>query len=252
MRTSRTESQAPRHSPSNVSLPSMSASVVTTLPPVAFARRFRSSRLHRLAQMMPASTKYFMHRSSTPFVVRTTRAPASMIFRIRSFVMSISLLLMFSISAGSFTMTCTPIPIRWRWRFMSSMAILTGESGAPSTKVGMPCAALMALMAKPPSIRCDSVDDFPCAFSMCMADSGYLLLCFFADAMAVGPSDMASYPARSACVAFILTLLTASTAILAKNSDSFPMIFELMDVLAALIRCSSPRSATLTTISFLM
>mmetsp|Transcript_40114 Transcript_40114/g.120970 ORF Transcript_40114/g.120970 Transcript_40114/m.120970 type:complete len:304 (+) Transcript_40114:344-1255(+) len=162
MRSSRTASHVPRQSVSNVSFPSMSAIVTTTFPPVALARRLRSSLLHRRAHIMPASTKYFMQRSSTPLVVRTTRAPASMIFRILSLVMSISLFLMFSISAGSFTMTCTPMAMRWRCRFMSSMAIFTGPaSGDDSTAVGMPCAARMALIAKPPARREDSNEDLP-------------------------------------------------------------------------------------------
>mmetsp|Transcript_32413 Transcript_32413/g.58585 ORF Transcript_32413/g.58585 Transcript_32413/m.58585 type:complete len:226 (+) Transcript_32413:675-1352(+) len=197
MRTSRTESHPPRHSTSNVSFPSMSAMVVTTRPPVALARRLRSSRLQRRAQMMPASTKYFMQRSSTPLVVRTTRAPASMILRMRSLVMSISRFLIFSISAGSLTMTCTPIPMRCLWRFISNMAILTGFPSGDSTKVGIPWEALMALMANPPSMRLDSMDDFPCAFKMWMAESGYLYRCFFPAAAVVAAAAAGAAPMAS-------------------------------------------------------
>ena len=76
---SRTASHDPKVSASKDSFPSISAMVVTTFPPVALASRLRSSLLQRLAQITPASTKYFMHRSSTPLVVRTTLAPVSRI-----------------------------------------------------------------------------------------------------------------------------------------------------------------------------
>ena len=62
------------------------------LPPVALAILLRSSFLHLRTAIAPASTKYFMHRSSIPPVVRMTLAPAARIFSILSFVMSASLL----------------------------------------------------------------------------------------------------------------------------------------------------------------
>lgn len=62
------------------------------LPPVALAILFRSTFLHRLTAIAPASTKYFKHKSSIPPVVKMTLAPAANIFSILSFVMSYSLL----------------------------------------------------------------------------------------------------------------------------------------------------------------
>ena len=61
------------------------------LPPVALAILLRSSFLHLRTAIAPASTKYFMQRSSIPPVVRMTLAPAARIFSILSFVMSASL-----------------------------------------------------------------------------------------------------------------------------------------------------------------
>ena len=61
------------------------------VPPVALAMRFKSSFLHLLTAIAPASTKYFKQRSSIPPVTSTTLAPADSIFSILSLVMSDSL-----------------------------------------------------------------------------------------------------------------------------------------------------------------
>ena len=61
-------------------------------PPVALAIRFKSTFLHLLTAMAPASTKYLRHKSSIPPVVSITLAPEARIFSILSLVMSDSLL----------------------------------------------------------------------------------------------------------------------------------------------------------------
>mmetsp|Transcript_19336 Transcript_19336/g.35914 ORF Transcript_19336/g.35914 Transcript_19336/m.35914 type:complete len:271 (-) Transcript_19336:471-1283(-) len=226
--SSLTVSAVPRQEASKVSFPSMSAMVTTSFPPVALASLLRSSLLHLRAAMAPASTKYFRHRSSIPLVVRMTFAPESMIFWMRSLVMSISLCLIFSISSGSLTTTCTPMANLCLCRFMSSMAIL-----AFATVVGMPWAARVTLRANPFTMW-DSREDFPWALRMWMAEMGYL---------------KAGLPLT---VTGILTDLTASTAILEKKTDSGPRILEDIEVLAELIRFWSPRASTGTMRFFLM
>jgi hypothetical protein len=61
------------------------------VPPVALAILRRSTFLHLLTAMAPASTKYFRQRSSIPPVVSITLAPVERIFWMRSFVISDSL-----------------------------------------------------------------------------------------------------------------------------------------------------------------
>lgn len=87
-----TSSAVPRLLASNVSSPSKLAKLDTMVAPVALAIRRRSSFLQRRTAMAPASTNSFKHRSSIPFVVRMTLAPAARILRMRSMVMSDSLL----------------------------------------------------------------------------------------------------------------------------------------------------------------
>mmetsp|Transcript_11391 Transcript_11391/g.38034 ORF Transcript_11391/g.38034 Transcript_11391/m.38034 type:complete len:341 (-) Transcript_11391:665-1687(-) len=166
-RSSETLEASPRHPASNVSLPSMSASVTTIVAPVARARRVMSSFFTRRAAMAPASTKYFKHVSSMPFVVRMTLAPEARIFWMRSLVMSSSRCLMPSTSSGFSTWICTPICTLCRCSGKSSRAIL-----APTTTLVMPCAARATLRAKPSATSSDSVDDLPCAFKMWMAETG--------------------------------------------------------------------------------
>lgn len=61
------------------------------IPPVALAMRFRSTFLHLLTAIAPASTKYLRQRSSIPPVVNITLAPEAKIFCILSLVISASL-----------------------------------------------------------------------------------------------------------------------------------------------------------------
>mmetsp|Transcript_22198 Transcript_22198/g.74684 ORF Transcript_22198/g.74684 Transcript_22198/m.74684 type:complete len:317 (-) Transcript_22198:692-1642(-) len=129
-------SACPRLAGSTASSPSMLARVVSTVPPVSLAMRRRSSRLHLRAAMAPASTKYLRARSSIPFVVRITLAPAWRRSLMRLAVMSSSCWRMRSSSAGFVTSTCTPMCILDLRRSMSRRAMRAG-----STQVGMPCAA---------------------------------------------------------------------------------------------------------------
>ena len=99
-----------------------------------------------------------------------------------------------------------------------------------STKVGIPCAARVQLSAKP-STSWDSIADLPWHLRMLMAPTGYL----------VRPSARV-----------LLTLITASTAILAKNFDSGPRILEDMEVVAAEMRLSYSMPPTGMVRCFLM
>mmetsp|Transcript_12063 Transcript_12063/g.36342 ORF Transcript_12063/g.36342 Transcript_12063/m.36342 type:complete len:420 (+) Transcript_12063:126-1385(+) len=219
-RSSTTSSASPRVAGSTVSLPSTSARVTTTEPPVARARRVKSSFLTRLAAMAPASTKYFKHASSMPFVVSTTFAPAARIFSILSLVMSISLWRTPSTSWTP-TSTVTPVCTRCRCSGKSSNAIF-----AFVTTEGMPCAALAVFNAKP-STNSLSVLDLPWAFSTWIADTGYRAF-------------------LSSPGAFVLTDFTAFTANALQNSGCEFKIFDAMLVFAALANASSPNWSVAT------
>mmetsp|Transcript_19340 Transcript_19340/g.28597 ORF Transcript_19340/g.28597 Transcript_19340/m.28597 type:complete len:208 (-) Transcript_19340:728-1351(-) len=132
--SSLTSSASPKFPTSNDSLPSMSAKVLTIFAPVALAILLMSSIFTLRTAIAFASTKYFKHKSSIPFVVRTTFAPEIKIFSILSFVMSISLCRMESTSFISFTTTSTPMCILCLCRLKSNNAIL-----AFLTLVGIPC-----------------------------------------------------------------------------------------------------------------
>lgn len=86
-----TSSAVPSNVGSNVSSPSKLAKDATRVAPVALAIRRRSSFLHRRTAIAPASMNSLRHKSSIPFVVRMTFAPAAKIFLMRSNVISDSL-----------------------------------------------------------------------------------------------------------------------------------------------------------------
>mmetsp|Transcript_23529 Transcript_23529/g.39204 ORF Transcript_23529/g.39204 Transcript_23529/m.39204 type:complete len:337 (+) Transcript_23529:630-1640(+) len=144
--SSQTVWHSPRLAASNTSLPSRSAMVTTTLPPVALAMRFRSSFFTRRTAMAPASTKYFRHRSSMPFVVNTTFAPLSRIFWIFSFVISISLCRISSTCFVSCSTTSTPICILCFCRLKSRRATFTPP---PLTEDGIAGDARVQFSANP-------------------------------------------------------------------------------------------------------
>mmetsp|Transcript_6185 Transcript_6185/g.17910 ORF Transcript_6185/g.17910 Transcript_6185/m.17910 type:complete len:232 (-) Transcript_6185:632-1327(-) len=160
MRSSLTSSAEPSIDASNDSSPSMSASVIMSVPPVSFAMRRRSSFLTRRSAMQFASTKYLRAMSSMPLVVRMTFAPALISSWIRSLVMSASRLRISSSFLGSVTTTLTPIAILVLRRSMSSNAIF-----APLTERGMPCAARPPCSTYP-LISCESLAEPPCCLRM--------------------------------------------------------------------------------------
>mmetsp|Transcript_8857 Transcript_8857/g.27832 ORF Transcript_8857/g.27832 Transcript_8857/m.27832 type:complete len:301 (-) Transcript_8857:395-1297(-) len=217
-RSSVTLSAMPRHAGSKDSSPSMFAKVVSSVPPVSFAIRRKSSRLTRLHAIAPASTKYLSAISSMPFVVRITFAPAARRSLMRSAVMSSSFARILASSDGSETSTCTPMCILDLRRSMSRRAIF-----APLTCDGMPCAA-RPIITTYPLRRRESFAEPPCCVMMPTDLTGYFGL----------PSSPIT-----------LTVCIASTAIFAKKSESLPKILELSVVFAHCKMVSVPSDAVL-------
>mmetsp|Transcript_44606 Transcript_44606/g.137648 ORF Transcript_44606/g.137648 Transcript_44606/m.137648 type:complete len:262 (-) Transcript_44606:438-1223(-) len=191
--------------------------VCTIVPPVVLAMRRRSALFTRRTPMTPASTMYFIIASSMPHVVRMTLAPAAIILRMRSFVMSISRCLISAALDGSERVIDTPSFILTERRSKSTRAIF-----GFSTEVGMPCAARHALSAKP-LMSIDSLADLPCCFRMPTALRGYV----------TSPRSL-----------IVLTDIMASTTILEKCSASALRIFDDMDVLATLASVCTPSDST--------
>lgn len=122
-------------------------------------------------------------------------------------------------------MICTPSFIRSFWRFMSRQAIL-----ASVIRVFIACDAIVQFKAYPLT-KIDSNELLPCALRMFTAFTGYLVsLRVFVD----------------------FTDCIASTTMLAKKSESEPMILLDIDVLAMLMSDSLPRCSTLVLIFSLM
>ncbi|RDA84127.1 hypothetical protein CP532_0101 [Ophiocordyceps camponoti-leonardi (nom. inval.)] len=124
------------------SSPLRSDKVLRSVPPVALAIRRRSSFLHLLTPMAPFSTNILRTKSSIPFVVRMTLAPARKMSSTLSSTMPDSRARICSNCCGSSTVIWTPIFIRSFCRFMSRMAIL-----ASWMRVGMACEATVQLSA---------------------------------------------------------------------------------------------------------
>mmetsp|Transcript_13793 Transcript_13793/g.25291 ORF Transcript_13793/g.25291 Transcript_13793/m.25291 type:complete len:265 (-) Transcript_13793:447-1241(-) len=215
---SHTSSALPSMPGSNASSPSMVAMVSCKVAPVHFAMRRMSRLSTRRTARMPASMRYFIAKSSMPFVVNTAVAPASTIFLILSLVMSISFCLTFSNSAGSSMTMFTPIDIRCFLRSKSSKAIFAGF-----TEVGISCEARIICSAYPFGIRTDSDELCPCDFRMFTWPTGYF-------ALPSGPT--------------ILTALMASTISLEKRADSAPANLDAMDVFATCVSTSCSKSDT--------
>mmetsp|Transcript_3124 Transcript_3124/g.7038 ORF Transcript_3124/g.7038 Transcript_3124/m.7038 type:complete len:235 (-) Transcript_3124:423-1127(-) len=203
---------------SKASSPSMVAIVSCKVPPVHLAIRRMSFLSTLRTARQPASVRYFIAKSSMPFVVKTTFAPASVIFLILSLVMSISFCRTFSSSAGSSMTMFTPIDIRCFLRSKSKSAILAGV-----TDVGISWDARISCIAYPFGIKMDSDELCPCDFRMFTCPTGYF-------ALPSGPT--------------ILTALMASTMSFEKRSDSAPANFEAIEVLATCSSTSCSRSDT--------
>ncbi len=142
MRSWTTSSAWPRDAASNFSSPLRSEREETRVAPVALAIRRRSSFLQRRTAMAPFSINCFRQRSSMPFVVRTTLAPALRIMSTRSITMPTSRWRICSSCCGSSIVICTPSFMRSFWRFMSRQAIL-----ASVTRVFMAWEATVQLRA---------------------------------------------------------------------------------------------------------
>mmetsp|Transcript_10736 Transcript_10736/g.28160 ORF Transcript_10736/g.28160 Transcript_10736/m.28160 type:complete len:252 (-) Transcript_10736:532-1287(-) len=217
-RTSSTRGAEPRALASKDSFPSRSAKVVISSPPVVLAILFKSSFLHLLTPIAPASTKAFIAISSMPFVVRTTFAPASSTSLIRCIVISSSFFLIASSFFGSSITMLTPMLVLYFLKSQSRRAIR-----AFSTCLGICWEARVQLTAYP-LMNSESRGDLPWLFKMLIALIGYLAL-----------------PVNSLTV---FTLRTASTAISAKKLSERPIILELREVFATLRRHSRPKFST--------
>mmetsp|Transcript_32780 Transcript_32780/g.52769 ORF Transcript_32780/g.52769 Transcript_32780/m.52769 type:complete len:243 (-) Transcript_32780:239-967(-) len=165
--------------------------------------------------MTPLLTNSLDAISSIPPVVRTTFAPAFISILHFLLVISPSSFLMASNFFGSSTRTCTPRASLALRRSKSSSAILAFWIFA-----GI-CGETFTQFRENPFTNSLFRALFPWAFRMVIAPTGYLAL-----------------PLKSS----VLTLLTASTAILEKKSASLPIILEDILVFAAFIMASSPRS----------
>merc|ERR1719167_56536 len=153
--------------------------------------------------------------SSMPPVVGMTLAPDARIFWILSLVMSDALCLIWLSFSGSLMMTWTPIFILVFCRLKSRQAIL-----AFTIRFTIPCAPTVQFSAYPLTRKL-SLWLRPWAFSTFTELMGYL---------------------ATPLLSTNFTAMAASTTMFAKKSASTPMIFEDMEVLAALIRHSLPRS----------
>merc|ERR1719446_992018 len=109
---------------------------------------------------------------------------------------------------------------------MSRRAIL-----APLIVRGMPCPARPPYMTYP-LISCESLNERPCCLMM--------------------PTDLIGYDGLPDSGWVVLTMLMASTARLAKNSDCWPKIFDESVVFAMLKPTSRPSAAVLIAIWLLM
>lgn len=216
-----TSSACPRDEASNFSSPFKSDKELTSVAPVALAILRRSSFLHLRTAMAPFSINSLSTKSSIPFVVKTTFAPALRIISTRSVTMPISRCLICSSCLGSSIVICTPSFIRSFCKFISKHAIL-----ASGILVFIACEATVQFNAYP-LIKTDSVELFPCALRTFTAFTGYLIsFLLFVD----------------------FTDCIASTTILEKNSESAPIILLDIEVFAILMRDSLPRFSTLVLI----
>merc|ERR1719245_891818 len=169
--------------------------------------------------MAPASTKYLRHRSSTPWVVRTTLAPEAKILVILSLVMSDSRARMAARLSWLETLTSTPSLILTLFRPKSIRAIL-----ALAIFLGIPSQATVQFRAYPLT-SIDSLWDLPCDLSTLTDLMGTETV----------PLELDSF----------LTALAASTTMLANMSSSTAVSLPDMVVLATLIRLSRPSSSAL-------
>mmetsp|Transcript_11370 Transcript_11370/g.18278 ORF Transcript_11370/g.18278 Transcript_11370/m.18278 type:complete len:318 (+) Transcript_11370:563-1516(+) len=210
---SSTMSAEPKELAGTDSLPSSSANVISSLPPVSLAMRFSFFLSTRRTAMHLAVTKYLIAASSIPLVVKMTLAPALISSSMRSLMMSYSLALIASTSVGFSIIICTPNLSAMRLISKSTMAIL-----AFLMLRGICCEHRYSCKQYP-LMSSASRMPLPVTFKISTAFTGYR---FFFCGFSVSTANM------------------ASTAILAYKSQSLPMILDDIEVFAALINASLP------------